>query len=68
MDLSLGGNSGKLMVGVERVEGKAPDAHMVRKLLLCFTPGNNFKSRFVKAGHEQVQNGKCILFVCKKKT
>jgi len=42
----------------------APDARMVCKLL-CFTQGYNFKSRFVKAGHEQVRNRKCILFLRK---
>lgn len=45
-------------------EWKTPYARMVRKLL-CFTHGYNFKSHFVKAGHEQVRNRKCILFLCK---
>lgn len=41
-----------------------PDARMVCKLL-CFIQGYNFKSHFVKAGHEQVRSRKCILFLRK---
>lgn len=57
MDLSL----------CEKGNGKERELHMHMwaSKLLCFTHGYNFKSRFVKAGHEQVRNRKCILFLYK---
>lgn len=62
-DLSLG-KTRKYWVEGEREELIAPDARMACKLL-CSTRGHNFKSRFVKAGHEQVRTRKCILFLRK---
>lgn len=57
-DLSLG-KKGK---SVE----ESPRCTYGLQVLLCFTLGYNFKFRFVKAGHEQVRNRKCILlFLCK---